>query len=146
MNKGYNPYEKFNQILLGITQVANIAGVTSRQLRYWEERGLIQSASKKANNARQYSVSTTLKVIIISHFNQGGMSLDEAAKIAEEISFQSQALGLLLAKGYSGFEKTDDEMKIFLEPVANNDNQKIVGIIKNEKVSFSIEDKTIEGK
>lgn len=146
MNKSYNPYEKFNQILLGITQVANIAGVTSRQLRYWEKKGLIQSALKKANNARQYSVSTTLKVIIISHFNQEGMSLDEAAKIAEEISFQSQALGLLLAKGYSGFEKNDDEMKIFLEPVANNANQKIVGIIKNEKVSFSIEDKTTEGK
>lgn len=141
MAENFNPYETFNQVLLGITQVSNIAGVTSRQLRYWESKGLIKSAEEKANNSRQYSVSTTIKVITMAHFNREGLSLEKAAQVANEMSVQSQALGILLSKSYQGFKQDDDGLRIFLEPIKDHPEQQIVGKIEDDDVSFSINTK-----
>jgi len=144
MTEDFNPYDTFNKVLFGITQVANIAGVTSRQLRYWESKGLIESAAEKANNSRQYSVSTTIKVITMAHFNRSGLSLEKAAQVAEGMSVQSQALGTLLSKSYRGFKEDPEGLKIFLEPIKDHPEQQIVATINDEDVSFSIDDKNQE--
>ncbi|MCP9613182.1 MerR family DNA-binding transcriptional regulator [Levilactobacillus brevis] len=144
MDEVFNPYNSFNKALLGSTQVANIAGISSRQLRYWEQQGYIQSAPQKANNARQYSVNTTLKIIIIAHYNHKGINLKKAVSIADDMLIQARAIGQLITLGYQGFEQHSSSTNLFLGPVANQPEKQIVSIIQNNKVSFKLDNKVKE--
>ncbi|MGC2993847.1 MerR family DNA-binding transcriptional regulator, partial [Enterococcus faecalis] len=48
-------------MLIGICEVSEIAEVSPRQLRYWEDKGYISSIAKDANGPRKFRLLTVVK-------------------------------------------------------------------------------------
>ena len=43
-----------DQLVVGISELSDIVGVSPRQLRYWEQKGFIRSIEADANCPRKY--------------------------------------------------------------------------------------------
>ena len=71
-------------LLIGISELSEIAEVSPRQLRYWEEKGYISSIAKDANGPRKYRLHTVVKVHWIKRFLDEGYTLQSAVEKAEE--------------------------------------------------------------
>lgn len=64
-----------DRLIFGISEVCKVAGVTPRQLRYWEQKGYIKARELDGNKAREYDAQTMIKAIFIKHFLDEGYTL-----------------------------------------------------------------------
>ena len=71
-----------NPVLWRIGEVAKLTGVTTRALRYWEELGLLQPASRTASGERLYAAADVRRVTRIRDLQELlGFSLDEVKAV-----------------------------------------------------------------
>lgn len=78
----------FTSLVIGIGEAAQIAGVSARQLRYWEQKGYISTAKNGKNQeqtVRKYSLTTLYKIVLIKIYSDAGYTLAAAVKKAEEV-------------------------------------------------------------
>jgi DNA-binding transcriptional MerR regulator len=69
-------------VLWRIGEVAKLTGVTTRTLRYWEELGLLQPASRTDGGERVYGVGDVRRVTRIREWQELlGLSLDEVKAV-----------------------------------------------------------------
>lgn len=73
-----------SRIIVGIGEVSNITGVSARQLRYWESKGIISSIGDNAGTNRKYDYTNIEKIILIKDFLDQGFTLEASAKRLEE--------------------------------------------------------------
>ncbi|PKM78126.1 MAG: hypothetical protein CVU90_03640 [Firmicutes bacterium HGW-Firmicutes-15] len=71
-----------SRIIVGIGEVCEITGVSARQLRYWECKGIISSLCNCTN--RRYDYANIEKIVLIKDFLDQGYTLEAAAKRLEE--------------------------------------------------------------
>lgn len=71
-------------LLIGISELSEIADVSPRQLRYWEEKGYISSVAKDDKSARKYQLPMVVKVRLIKRFLDDGYTLNSAVEKAAE--------------------------------------------------------------
>lgn len=58
-----------DDLLIGISELSKMSGTSPRQLRYWEEKGLITSIVKEDQSSpRNYRLLTVIKVELIQDF------------------------------------------------------------------------------
>ena len=72
-----------DQLVVGISELSDIVGVSPRQLRYWEQKGFIRSIEADANCPRKYRLPTVIKVELIKKYLDDGFTLSKAAEKAE---------------------------------------------------------------
>lgn len=71
-------------IPIGIGEVAQFTGVARRQLRYWEDKGIIKAEHSRSNN-RQYSYKTIYRITQLKGLMNEGFTLDGASiKLKED--------------------------------------------------------------
>ena len=69
-------------VLWRIGEVAKLTGVTTRALRYWEELGLLQPASRTDSGERLYAAADVRRVTRIRNLQELlGFSLDEVKAV-----------------------------------------------------------------
>jgi DNA-binding transcriptional MerR regulator len=69
-------------VLWRIGEVAKLTGVTTRTLRYWEELGLLQPASRTDGGERVYGAGDVRRVTRIREWQELlGLSLDEVKTV-----------------------------------------------------------------
>lgn len=74
-----------NRLIIGIGEVSEITGVSARQLRYWESKGIIGSTkSTICCNSRKYDYANVEKVVFLKNLLDEGYTLEAAAKKLEE--------------------------------------------------------------
>ncbi|MCQ4503595.1 MerR family transcriptional regulator, partial [Vibrio parahaemolyticus] len=73
-----------DHLLVGISELSEIVGVSPRQLRYWEQKEFIRSVSTGVNCPRKYQLPTVIKVEIIKKYLDEGYTLNKSAEKAEE--------------------------------------------------------------
>lgn len=56
-----------DDLLVGISELSKVTGVSPRQIRYWEQKGYIESTGEKSGN-RKFKLPMVVKVEIIKHF------------------------------------------------------------------------------
>ncbi|MGK0550918.1 MerR family transcriptional regulator [Enterococcus faecalis] len=71
-------------LLVGISELSELAEVSPRQLRYWEAKGYITSVAKSDNTARKYQLPMVIKVHWIKRFLDEGYTLQRAAEKAAQ--------------------------------------------------------------
>lgn len=71
-------------IVVGIGEVVEMTGVSARQLRYWESKGIVQSRSNVLCSNRKYDYRNIEKIIFIKELIDQGFTLEAAAKRLEE--------------------------------------------------------------
>lgn len=95
--KQENSFENFflENLIIGIGELALMGNVATRQIRYWEEKKLIESLPDAEGKNRRYNYFNAIKILMIKHYLDEGFTLDTAAnKIAKKL------------------EKSDKEIKI----------------------------------
>ncbi|MRI31456.1 Cu(I)-responsive transcriptional regulator [Endozoicomonas sp. OPT23] len=66
---------------MNISKVAKATGLTTKTIRYYEEQGLIPSASRQANGYRDYSELHVRELNFIGQARELGFSLKECADL-----------------------------------------------------------------
>lgn len=77
-------FQLLGRLVVGIGEVANITGVPQRQIRYWEEKGMIQSVKEGEGTTRRYDYLNIKKILLIKELIDDGFTLDAAGKKVEE--------------------------------------------------------------
>ncbi|GKX63826.1 MerR family transcriptional regulator [Pragia fontium] len=81
-----------SNVIVGISEVSEMTGVPTRKLRYWQEKGIIQSVDPEASS-RQFDLANVKKILLIQELIEDGYSLDGAAAKVEK---RLQKIGNLL--------------------------------------------------
>lgn len=79
--------ESNTKTLLKIGDMANLAKVTARTVRYYEELGLLTPSETSSGGFRLYSESDLLRLIFIKRFKELDFSLEEIRKLLSGIDF-----------------------------------------------------------
>jgi DNA-binding transcriptional MerR regulator len=72
------------KLVVGIGEVADITGVPTRKIRYWEEKGVIASEKDSEGSTRKFNYLNVKKILLIQELVEEGFTLDAAAKKVED--------------------------------------------------------------
>ncbi|WP_445448619.1 MerR family transcriptional regulator [Enterococcus faecalis] len=67
-------------MFVSIGEAANITEVPIRKLRYWEDKGFIQSVDEGLNKTRKFDYYQIKKIILIKELLDEGYTLEKAAE------------------------------------------------------------------
>ena len=87
---GINPinalddHEFLTKLVVGIGEVAEITTIPQRQLRYWEEKGLIKTVDGTGSTTRRFNYLEIKKILLIKELLDEGFTLEAAAKKVEK--------------------------------------------------------------
>lgn len=71
--------ELLRKLIVGIGEVSEITGVPTRKLRYWEEKGIINSEKGSDGETRKYNYLNIKKILMIKEMLDEGFTLDAAS-------------------------------------------------------------------
>jgi DNA-binding transcriptional MerR regulator len=77
-------FDLLNKLVVGIGEVSDITGVPTRKIRYWEEKGIIESEKEGEGTTRRYNYLNIKKILLIQELIEEGFTLDAAAKKVED--------------------------------------------------------------
>ncbi|WP_430614242.1 MerR family transcriptional regulator [Flavobacterium sp. JP2137] len=72
-------YEFLNKLIVGIGEVAQITQIPTRQIRYWEDKGIIKSLTEGEGKNRRYDYENIKKLLLVKELIDEGYTLDAAA-------------------------------------------------------------------
>ncbi len=73
-----------SKLLVTIGDVAEVTGIPQRKLRYWEDKGIIQSSCQKDGTTRKFDYLNIKKILLIKELIDEGFTLEASAKKVEE--------------------------------------------------------------
>ncbi|KIL41754.1 transcriptional regulator [Gordoniibacillus kamchatkensis] len=76
--------ELLKKLVVGIGEVSEITGVPQRQIRYWEEKGIIRAVKEGEGTTRKYDYLSIKKILLVKELLDDGYTLDAAAKKVED--------------------------------------------------------------
>ncbi|MFB9844521.1 MerR family transcriptional regulator [Mucilaginibacter ginsenosidivorans] len=86
-------YDFLNRLIVGIGEVAQLTGIPARQIRYWEDKGIIASITEEEGKNRRYNYENIKKILLIKELLDEGYTLDAAAtKIQARMQMIEQTL------------------------------------------------------
>ncbi|GGX71379.1 MerR family transcriptional regulator [Saccharospirillum salsuginis] len=96
-NEFDNKYQQFLQkVKVGIHEASDITGVPTRKIRYWQDKGYIES-TPDSGNTRQYDLFNVKKIVLIQELIEDGHTLDGAAtKVNRRIEKLNKMFDLVL--------------------------------------------------
>ncbi|WP_165025826.1 MULTISPECIES: MerR family transcriptional regulator [unclassified Dysgonomonas] len=80
INRLYSDMEFLDKLMVGIGEVSLITGIPTRQIRYWEEKGIITSLTEEEGKNRRYDYPNIKKMLLIKELLDEGYTLDAAAE------------------------------------------------------------------
>ena len=96
-------FDFLNRLVVGIGEVSMITGIPTRQLRYWEDKGIIRSLTEEEGKNRRYDYRNIKKVLLIKEMLDEGYTLDAAAsKVQKRLDTVEQALRKLTGDHNAG--------------------------------------------
>lgn len=72
--------EFLSKLIVGIGEVAEITGIPQRQLRYWEQKGIIRTIQESGTSTRRFSYFEIKKILLIKDLLEEGYTLEAASK------------------------------------------------------------------
>ena len=88
--------EFLQKLIVGIGEVSEITGIPQRQLRYWQEKGMINTVTDKNTKTRRFTYLEIKKILLIKELLDEGYTLDAAArKIEKRLEFVNSAFNKL---------------------------------------------------
>lgn len=100
-----------DDLLVGISELSKVTGVSPRQIRYWEQKGYIESTGEKSGN-RKFRLPMVIKVEIIKHFLDEGYTLIAAVDKACERQENIHQAKILLRDVFKGIQQVGDRYTV----------------------------------
>ncbi len=76
-------FDLLSRLVVGIGEVSDMTSIPRRKIRYWEEKGIIQSEKDAEGSTRRYNYINIKKVLLIKELLEDGYTLDAAAQKVE---------------------------------------------------------------
>ena len=77
-----------SKLIVGIGEVSQITNIPCRQIRYWEDKGIIKSLTEEEGKNRRYDYINIKKMLLVKLYLEEGYTLDAAAqKVVDRIQF-----------------------------------------------------------
>lgn len=76
-------FKFLEKLIIGIGEVSQITGIPCRQIRYWEDKGIIKSLTEEVGKNRRYNYENIKKILLIKELLEEGYTLDASAKKLE---------------------------------------------------------------
>jgi DNA-binding transcriptional MerR regulator len=77
-------FEFLDKLMVGIGEVAQITGIQTRQIRYWEDKGIITSLTEEEGKNRRYDYKNIKKMLLMKELLDEGYTLDASAEKVEK--------------------------------------------------------------
>ncbi|ERK34078.1 MAG: MerR family transcriptional regulator [Enterococcus sp.] len=71
-------FDLLKRLVVGIGEVSKITSIPTRKIRYWEEKGAIQSENEIEGSTRRYNYLNVKKMLLIQEMLEEGYTLDSA--------------------------------------------------------------------
>lgn len=92
-------YDFLKQLIVGIGEVSQITGIPTRQIRYWEQKGIITSLTEEEGKNRRYDYRSIKTMLLIKDLLDEGYTLDSAAeKVKKRLELIEETLKKLNKK------------------------------------------------
>ena len=92
-------FDYLNKLVVGIGEVSQITGIPTRQIRYWEDKGIITSLTEEEGKNRRYNYENIKKILLIKELMDEGYTLDASAeKVKKRMEMIEQTLNKLKKK------------------------------------------------
>lgn len=89
-------FDFLDKLVVGIGEVAQITGIATRQIRYWEEKGIITSLTEEEGKNRRYNYENIKKMLLIKELMEEGYTLDASAdKVKKRMEMIEETLNKL---------------------------------------------------
>ncbi len=69
-----------NKLVVGIGEVSQITQIPTRQIRYWEEKGIISSLTEEEGKNRRYDYRNIKKMLLIKELLDEGYTLEASVQ------------------------------------------------------------------
>lgn len=93
-------FDFLEKVVVGIGEVSQITSIPTRQIRYWEDKEIIQSLTEEEGKNRRYDYKNIKKMLLIKELLDEGYTLDSASeKIKNRMELIEKALEKLKRKG-----------------------------------------------
>ena len=129
-----------DRLIFGISEVCKMAGVTPRQLRYWEQKGYIKAREADGNKAREYDAQMMIKAIFIKHFLDKGYTLSVAVQEIQKHMANMKIVRSIIREHFEGIEELDGEMAVNLGYFDDTKQQILYAIVKEGHSTFKLVD------
>lgn len=92
-------FDFLDKLVVGIGEVSQITGIATRQIRYWEEKGIIISLTEEEGKNRRYNYENIKKMLLIKELIDEGYTLDASAeKVKKRMEMIEETLNKLQNK------------------------------------------------
>lgn len=89
-------FDFLDKLIVGIGEVSQITGIPTRQIRYWEDKNIIESLTEAEGKNRRYDYKNIKKMLLIKELLDEGYTLDAAAeKVQKRIQLIEETLNKL---------------------------------------------------
>jgi len=86
-------FDFLEKLIVGIGEVSQITGIPTRQIRYWEEKGIIVSLTEEEGKNRRYDYQNIKKMLLVKELLDEGYTLDGATdKLKKRMDVIEQTL------------------------------------------------------
>lgn len=131
---------KQDRLIVGISEISKMTGVSTRQLRYWEQKGYIESIADDSAKAREYRLDMVIKVGLIKSELDEGYTLVAAiervnGKMAIFKQFKHFIIDRVSDVGKQG-NKTVFDMGYFDQ----TEKQRLFAVIDEDGTHFELRD------
>lgn len=92
-------FDFLDKLVVGIGEVSQITSIPTRQIRYWEEKGIITSLTEEEGKNRRYNYENIKKMLLIKELLDEGYTLDASAeKVKKRMEMIEETLNKLKNK------------------------------------------------
>ena len=133
-----------DDLLVGISELSKVTGVSPRQIRYWEQKGYIESTGEKSGN-RKFKLPMVVKVEIIKHFLDEGYTLNASVERAQQRQKNIHQAKLLLREVFKGIQQVDDRYTVIhLDNFINKEGFYLIRDTETNRTTYQIIDRESE--
>lgn len=132
------PFLKTDRLIFGISETSKMTGISTRQLRYWEKRGYIQSLEKKVGESRKYNFKTIIAITSIKHFLDNGYTLQAAVSKVSDITYQTTLIKDFIVQRYNGLTQIDGIPAIDLGALGDDPAKNVYGLMAQDTIKIVV--------
>lgn len=125
-----------DELLVGISELSKVTGVSPRQIRYWEQKGYVESTGEKSGN-RKFRLPMVIKVEIIKHFLDEGYTLTAAVEKAQERQENIHQAKILIREVFKGIQNIEDRYTVIsLDDFSNKEGFCLIRDNKTNQATY----------
>lgn len=129
----------FETLVFRIGELSRMTEVSSRQLRYWEQRGYIQAMARNdQNKARVYNFHTFIQVRIIKRLLDEGYRLPAAVERMHSIDEEMGMVRQFFSNSFQGVEIEDGQAMFNLGYFDDDETQILYGVYDGDRVKYMV--------